>query len=276
MERWGVQVATSNYWGASGLSSWTTSLLCLHGITRFCHSETWLFISLLCWWHSTLPLIPSWWSDDSCSHLSSSNRHSLLHEGPSPSTQPWQDRTACGSIKPIVSSQFHHPVKNLGVMIDDQLPFSDNIAKTARSCRFALFNIKKIRPFLSEHATQLLVQALVLSRLDYCNALLAGLPASSIKPLQLIQNAAARWIFNEPKRTHLTPLFISLHWLPIAARITFKALMFAYKTTSGSAPLYLNSLLQAYVPSRSLHSASERRFIVHPKESQNHFHRLFH
>ncbi len=23
-------------------------------ITRFCHSETWLFISLLCWWHSTI------------------------------------------------------------------------------------------------------------------------------------------------------------------------------------------------------------------------------
>ncbi len=77
-----IQVATSSYWGASGLSSWTTSLLCLHGITRFCHSETWVFISLLCWWHSTLPLIPSWWSDDSCSHLSMSNRHFLLDEGP--------------------------------------------------------------------------------------------------------------------------------------------------------------------------------------------------
>ncbi len=98
-----LSVTTSNYWGASGLSSWTTSLLCLHGITRFCHSETWLFISLLCWWHSTPHLIPSWWSDDSCSHLSLSNRHFLLHEGPSPSTQTCQDRTACGSIKPIVS-----------------------------------------------------------------------------------------------------------------------------------------------------------------------------
>ncbi len=133
-------------------------------------------------------------------------------------------------------------------MIDDQLTFSDHIAKTARSCRFALFNIKKIRPFFSEHASQLLVQALVLSRLDYCNALLAGLPASSIKPLQLIQNAAAIYIFNEPKRMHVTPLFINLHWLPIAACIKFKALMFAYKTTTGSAPLYLNSLRQTYVP----------------------------
>ncbi len=73
--------------------------------------------------------------------------------------------------------------RNLGVVIDDKLHFSDHIAKTARSCRFALFNIKKIRPFLSEHATQLLVQALVLSRLDNYNALLAGLPANSTKPL---------------------------------------------------------------------------------------------
>ncbi len=152
--------------------------------------------------------------------------------------------------------------RHLGVVIDDKLNFSDHIAKTARSCRFALYNIRKIRPFLSEHATQLLVQALVLSRLDYCNALLAGLPASSIKPLQLIQNAAARLIFNEPKRTHVTPLLINLHWLPIAAHIKLKALIFAYKTTSGSAPLYLNSVLQTYVPSRSLQSASERRIIV--------------
>ncbi len=147
-------------------------------------------------------------------------------------------------------------------MIDDKLNFTDHITKTCRSCRFSLYNIKKIRPFLSEHATQLLVQALFLSRFDYCNALLAGLPASSIKPLQLIQNAAARLIFNEPKRTHVTPLFINLHWLPIAARIKFKALMFANRTTSGSAPLYLHSLLQTYMPSRSLRSASERHITV--------------
>ncbi len=89
--------------------------------------------------------------------------------------------------------------RNLGAVIDDKLNFTDHITKTARSCRFALYNIKKIRPFLLEHATQLLVQALVLSRLDYCNALLAGLPTTSIKPLQLIQNAAARLIFIEPK-----------------------------------------------------------------------------
>ncbi len=162
--------------------------------------------------------------------------------------------------------------RNLGVVIDDKLNFSDHIAKTAWSCRFALYNIRKIRPFLSEHATQLLV----LSRLDYCNALLAGLPANSIKPLQLIQNAAARLIFNEPKRTHITPLFINLHWLPIAARIKFKALMFACKTTSGSAPLYLNSLLQTYVPLEACVLQVNDALLCHPKEAQNHFNWLYH
>ncbi len=105
----------------------------------------------------------------------------------------------------------------------------------------------------------LLVQALVISRLDYCNALLAGLPSNTIKPLQMIQNAAARLVFNEPKSAHVTPLFVSLHWLPVAARIQFKTLMLAYRITTGSAPSYFHSLLRIYIPSRSLRSASERR-----------------
>ncbi len=63
-------------------------------------------------------------------------------------------------------------VRNLGAIFDDQLTFKEHIAKTAQSCRFARHNIRKIRPFLTEHAAQLLVQALVISRLDYCNALL--------------------------------------------------------------------------------------------------------
>ncbi len=77
-------------------------------------------------------------------------------------------------------------VRNLGVIFDDQLIFKEHIAKNARSCRFALHNIRKIRPFLTEHDAQLLVQALVISRLDYCNAILAGLPSNTIKPLQML------------------------------------------------------------------------------------------
>ncbi len=61
---------------------------------------------------------------------------------------------------------------------------------------------------------------------------------------------------------HVTPLFVNLHWLPIAARIKLKTLLLAYKTTTGSAPLHLNALLQTYVSSSSLRSVSECHFIV--------------
>ncbi len=124
-----------------------------------------------------------------------------------------------------------------------------------------LHKIRKIRPFL-QHAAQLLVQAIVISRLDYCNALLAGLPSCTIKPLHMIQNTAAWLVFSEPKRAHVTPLFVSLHWLPVAARIQFKTLMLAYRTATGSATSYFNSLSTIYIPSRSLRSESERHLVV--------------
>ncbi len=148
------------------------------------------------------------------------------------------------------------------MIFDDQLTFKYHIAKTTRSCRFALHNIRQISPFLTQHAAQLLVQALVISRLDYCNALLAGLPSCTIKPLQMIQNAAARLVFSEPKMAHVTPLIVSLHWLPVAAHINLKTLMFAYRTATGSAPSYFHSLMTVYISSRSLISASEQRLVV--------------
>ncbi len=104
-------------------------------------------------------------------------------------------------------------VRNLGVIFDDQLTFKEHIAKTARSCRFALHNIRKIRPFLTEHAAQLLVQALVISRLDYCNALLAGLPSNTIKPLQMIQNAGGT---TGLQRAQKSPCYTSLCLLALA------------------------------------------------------------
>ncbi len=167
------------------------------------------------------------------------------------------------TITPSTSS------RNLGVIFDDQLTFKEHIAKTARSCRFALHNIRKIRPFLTEHAAQLPVQALVISRLDYCNALLAGLPSITIKPLQTIQNAAARLVFNEPKRAHVTPLFISLHWQPVAARIQFKTLMLACRTTTGSAPTYFHYYESTSPPEVWDLLVSDASW-YHHREAQNH------
>ncbi len=105
-----------------------------------------------------------------------------------------------------------------------------SVSKTARSCRFALHNIRKIRPFL--------------------------------------RTTGLHWA----KKAHVTLLFISLNWLPVAARIKFQTLMLAYRTATGSAPVYFHSLMTIYIPSKSLKSASERCLVVpSQREAQNHF-----
>ncbi len=70
-------------------------------------------------------------------------------------------------------------------------------------------------------------------------------------------------------------IFVSLHWLPVAARIQFKTLMLANRTTTGSAPTYFHSLLRIYIPSRSLRSASERRLVVPSQRGSKSLSRTF-
>ncbi len=126
----------------------------------------------------------------------------------------------------------------------------------------------------NSNATQLLIQALDISWLDYCNALLAGLPTCAIRPLQIIQNTAECLVFNVPKRAHVILLLISLHWLPVETRIKFKSLVLAYITATCSTPSHLNSLRIVYIPI-SLRSVNERWLMVPLQRSTTSLSRTF-
>ena len=95
---------------------------------------------------------------------------------------------------------------------------------------------------------------LVLSRLDYCNFLLAGLPTESIKKLQ---NCAARLVLGIRKREHITPALKNLHWLPISQRVHYKLSLLCYKIFNSLLPSYLSDLLSLCTLSRTLRSTSD-------------------
>jgi len=79
---------------------------------------------------------------------------------------------------------------------------------------YHLHRIRAVRRQLGCNVTARLVTAIVLSRLDYCNAVLAGLPASTLAPFQRVLHAAARTVMDLKPRDRVTPALRELHWLP--------------------------------------------------------------
>ncbi|KAI2659515.1 RNA-directed DNA polymerase from mobile element jockey [Labeo rohita] len=153
-------------------------------------------------------------------------------------------------------------VKSLGVILDSNLSFENHISHVTKTAFFHLRNIAKLRNMLPVSDAEKLVHAFMTSRLDYCNALLGGCPASSINKLQIVQNAAARVLTRSRKYDHITPILKSLHWLPIRFRISYKIALLTYKALNGLAPAYLTSLLPRYNPSRSLRSQNSGLLVV--------------
>ncbi len=127
------------------------------------------------------------------------------------------------------------------------------ISKLSKAAFFQLRRLAQLRSYVSPKDAESLVHAFITSRLDYCNALFAGLPLHSISHLY-IQNSAARILTPTKRSAHITPILIKLHWLPVSSRITYKILLLTFKSLNGLAPPYLSDLLSPYVPPRSLRS----------------------
>uniref|UniRef100_A0A3P8P5K8 Reverse transcriptase domain-containing protein n=1 Tax=Astatotilapia calliptera TaxID=8154 RepID=A0A3P8P5K8_ASTCA len=161
-------------------------------------------------------------------------------------------------------------VKNLGVIFDSELGFIPHVKHVTKIGFYHLKNIARVRPILSRANTEMLMHAFITSRIDYCNALLSGLPKKNISPLQLLQNSAARVLTKTRGRAHITPVLESLHWLPVCFRIDFKVLLLVFKCLNGLGPSYLSDLLLPYEPSRTLRSSGTGLLIVPKVRTHTH------
>ena len=134
-------------------------------------------------------------------------------------------------------------VRDLGVIFDQFLNFDDHITAICRSTHFHIRNIGKIRNLLSYDACSTIIYALISCRIDYCNSILYNVPKSKTDRLQRLQNQCARILTKSPRREHITPVLMKLHWLKIQDRIIYKILMLTYKSYYNMVPPYLCELI---------------------------------
>jgi hypothetical protein len=168
----------------------------------------------------------------------------------------------------ILPGQPYTSVRDLGIYIDADISGRTHVAKIISTCFSALRRLQSIRRSIPSTVYKTLVVSLVLSRLDYGNAALCGLPDYMYRRLQSVINAAARSIFRLRRSDHVSPALVELHWLSAADRVTFKVATLVYRCLHDAAPRYLSSALHLVADvdtRRRLRSSADTQILLTPR-----------
>ena len=152
-------------------------------------------------------------------------------------------------------------VKNLGVVFDSNFTFSDHSSQVIKFTRVHARDLSRIRPLLDLKTSVLLANALVSSRLDYCNSLFLSVTEFELRRLQLVQNSLCRVIIRSSKFSHITPQLKKLHWLPV--RVQFKIGLITYKILNQGQPVYLRELIHPYTSFRNTRRSTPKLKFLH-------------
>ena len=117
----------------------------------------------------------------------------------------------------------------------------DHVSRLVRSCFYKLHRIKSVRRLLPTSVAIQLVNSYVVSRVDYCNSIIAGSPVNLTNQIQSVLNAASRLLYGRGRFDHITDILRDkLHWLRVPQRIAFKCVLLVYKAQNGLAPSYIS------------------------------------
>ena len=137
------------------------------------------------------------------------------------------------------------------MVFDSNFNFSNHVSQVIGSTRVHARDLYRICPLLDLNTSVLLVNALVSSRLDYCNSLFLSLTDFELRRLQLVQNSLCRVVTRSSKFSRITPQLKKPHWLPVRYRVQFKIGLITYKILNQGQPVYPRELIHPYTSSRN-------------------------
>jgi len=165
-----------------------------------------------------------------------------------------------------------HPLKKvksdklLGVIIDEDLSWSDQIAKVLRCANAKLALLRRIKYFLPTWARKQFYGAYIQPHLDYCCTIWGC--GSDIDKLTKFQKRAARTILNAEFNAPTEPLLKKLNWMTIKSRVEYKKAVLVFKSLHGLAPGYCRNLFShvSDISKRTTRLSSDQmKLYINPK-----------
>lgn len=135
----------------------------------------------------------------------------------------------------------HRKMRNLGVIFDARLTFASFVLSTVKASLHHFRNIARLRPMLNFSVTEKLMNSFVVSRIDYCSALLSRVSKSTLNNLQYVQNSGSRVLTGTRPCDQISPGLESLHWWGFVSILNYDADIQSITSWLGSS-LFIHSV----------------------------------
>ena len=148
-----------------------------------------------------------------------------------------------------VNIKVEHNVKDLGVLMSDDLTFTDHITKVSTTCRKLVYWILRTFHTRSQEPLLKLYKALIVPRLDYCSQLWSPYRQAEWKALESVQRTLTARI-SETKEQNYWQRLKSLNMYSVQRRHERYSILYIYKILENLAPNFTVNKIESKYNSR--------------------------
>jgi hypothetical protein len=136
-----------------------------------------------------------------------------------------------------ISIQRSEVVRNLGVLFDSHLTFGPHISKTCQVAYGYLRLISKVRRSMNKHTLKLIINALVMSRIDFCVSLMMDISKKHVNKVNRVIRTCSKIV------SQLDGSTVDSSFLGLEKRSFLRQMLIVHTTLASSRPRYIFQLL---------------------------------
>jgi hypothetical protein len=170
---------------------------------------------------------------------------------------------------------FSDSVKNLGVVIDKTLSWTEQCIMLVQKVFSTLAQLRRTVSFIPTNIRKMLVSSLIMPHLDYCSVLLTDISDGNNLKLQRLQNSCVRFITGASRYEHITPYYKELGMLKLQERRTVAIAVMIFKIMVTKTPAYLFDKFKFTSSNNLCLTRSSKMKLIIPNHRTEKFHLSF-